>query len=494
MKPIYKLTAEVTFPEGVAPGMGNSSNRQMIAKNGKDEILLRGSALAGVLRHTYARAINKKTDDEDVCNWFGCPQEEDIGKEALVQVADLVLESQAVSERTHNLINRHTGAVVNKGLFSIEAVPPGSSGKLSITVNPNAGRPPSGERAPETLKNDTPEGLIMDDPKEFTTLLAGYITDGLLVGGNSNRGIGRMEVDGKLHLQTFAMDQLDGIATFLDAQYKERRDGITLEGQPLNLSTSADILVADLELGIPRGEDVLVGDGLEADYMLKPQSVVFADGEQYWRIPGSSLRGIFRGWMTRLAVKEILSLKEDDQEKPSPLDGKRILDSVERWDNCTSHPNTYNPDDIAWGFVDKENRQQFQEKPHELNDPILDLFGSLYQKSRIHISDAFSNQRVNKQAADRMHVAVDRFSGGAHEGALFQNQVLTGSDLKFSCKITIDRPREEEVAWLVKTLRALHLGILLVGSSKGAGRLEIKSLSVKGPMAGQFDVLLQEVN
>ncbi|PIE72281.1 MAG: hypothetical protein CSA20_08660 [Deltaproteobacteria bacterium] len=240
MKPIYKLTARITFPEGVAPGMGNSSNRQMIAKNGKDEILLRGSALAGVLRHTYARAINKKPDDEDVCHWFGCPQEEDIGKEALVQVADLVLESQAVSERTHNLINRHTGAVVDKGLFSIEAVPPGSSGKLSITVNPNAGRPPSEEPTPETLKNDTPEGLIMNDTKEFTTLLAGYITDGLLVGGSSNRGIGRMEVDGKLHLQAFAMDQLDGIATFLDAQYRERRDGITVKGDTLNLSTSAD--------------------------------------------------------------------------------------------------------------------------------------------------------------------------------------------------------------------------------------------------------------
>ncbi|PIE72282.1 MAG: hypothetical protein CSA20_08665, partial [Deltaproteobacteria bacterium] len=109
--------------------------------------------------------------------------------------------------------------------------------------------------------------------------------------------------------------------------------------------------------------------------------------------------------MTRLAVKEM----------------KKILDSVERWDDHTRHLNTYNPDDIAWGFVHKKKRQQFQENPHELNDPILNLFGSLYQKSRIHISDAFSNQRVNKQAADRMHVAVDRFSGGAHEGALFQN-------------------------------------------------------------------------
>ena len=91
-------------------------------------------------------------------------------------------------------------------------------------------------------------------------------------------------------------------------------------------------------------------------------------------------------------------------------------------------------------------------------------------------------------------MAVDRISGGAHDGALFQNQVLTGSDLRFSFRVAITRPKREEVEWLAITLKALHLGILLVGSSKGSGRLEIKSISAKGPMAERFHTFTQEIN
>jgi hypothetical protein len=90
-------------------------------------------------------------------------------------------------------------------------------------------------------------------------------------------------------------------------------------------------------------------------------------------------------------------------------------------------------------------------------------------------------------------VAVDRFSGGANEGALFFNQVLTGTRLVFPITMVLSSPREKEVQWLVKTLRALHLGILSVGSSKSGGRLEIKSISATGSESKTITAFAREI-
>jgi CRISPR/Cas system CSM-associated protein Csm3 (group 7 of RAMP superfamily) len=234
-----------------------------------------------------------------------------------------------------------------------------------------------------------------------------------------------------------------------------------------------------MELGIPRGEDILVGDGQETDYALKPQSVIFADGTEHWRIPGSSLRGIIRGWMTRLAVR----------------DGAKVRDSIEQWYEYYDNKDIkeYNPDHAGWGFVEEKDRGKYQKSPGLLNDPILDLFGSMYKKGRIHIGDSFSETAKDKDVQDRMHVAVDRFSGGANEGALFNNQVLAGKNLSFPVTISLTFPTKDEIKWLVKTLRAIHLGILSVGSSKSSGRLEIKSISAKGCGSERITGFAQEL-
>jgi len=95
---------------------------------------------------------------------------------------------------------------------------------------------------------------------------------------------------------------------------------------------------------------------------------------------------------------------------------------------------------------------------------------------------------------ERAHVAIDRFSGGANEGAFFSNHVLVASDLTFSTDITLEAPKEKEVQWLVKTLRALHLGILSVGSSKSGGHLEIRSIEANGPSADSVTAFAEEIN
>lgn len=460
MNMCYKITAGVEFPEGIAPGAESHSNRKILARNGRGEIIMRGSALAGVLRSAYADELGVVSWDENVVRWFGQETFSDIDNSSLVKTADTLIHCKAVNERTHNMVNRHTGAPAKGALFSLEAVPPGADAALSIILN-------SGRANPE-------------DCDKFISNIAALLGTDLFVGGSINRGIGRMTLAGDFFVKTFDLDTVEGTAAFMDAEYEERKNGVKPAGDKVEISEVEDLLTLSLVLGIPRGEDLLIGDGQEVDYTLKPQSLAFVDGTRCWRIPGSSLRGVFRGWMTRLAVRS----------------GAKVRDSVERWDEqYDDHsPMKYKPDLAGWGFVNEEERERYQESPELLEDPILDLFGSMYKRGRIHITDSFSMPVNEKQdVQDRTHVAVDRFSGGANEGALFKNQVLTSQRLGFPVTIIIKKPMGQEVEWLVKTLRALHLGILSVGASKSCGRLEIKSISARGTNTEAITEFIKEL-
>lgn len=452
MNTIYKITAQINFPEGVAPGAGTVSNRQIVSKNGRDEFILRGTALAGALRSAYRNSVGTNKADR----WFGSALDEFRENESFIQISDTVLDCKTVNERTHNMVNRHTGVVAKGALFSLEATPPETSAFLSITLKSGAGS--------------------REEYIEFINDLARIFGAELLVGGNSNRGIGRMRVEGGLYLRAFDFDDIEAVAAWMDAEYEERKSGVRVQGDKVAVPEEASLLSVNLDLGVPRGEDLLVGDGQDTDYALKPQKVYFADGTEHWRIPGSSLRGIVRSWMSRLVARE----------------GMNIRDSYDHWNRQSQ--SDHKADDAGWGFVEPLDRDDYQTDPSLLDDPIMDLFGSMYKKGRLHITDSFSSaSTADDDVQDRMHVAIDRFSGGANEGALFGNQVLVGGTLKFSVKISVANPTKAEAKLLAKTLRAIHLGILLIGSSKSGGRLEIKSITVTGKHGEELESLCKEI-
>jgi hypothetical protein len=75
---------------------------------------------------------------------------------------------------------------------------------------------------------------------------------------------------------------------------------------------------------------------------------------------------------------------------------------------------------------------------------------------------------------------LDAISGGAIEGMLFDNDVLTAGE--FNVKILVKDAKDYEAKWIAQTLKALDLGVLRIGSSKAAGRLELKDK----PKANQY--------
>ncbi len=474
---IHKLFVKLEFPAGIAPGEGSDYNQLRIARNGAQQPVLRGTALAGALRHAWAKHLKRQgidpaTISTRVKRLFGealnsAPDVQDT--DSRLQVSDCVLAtgSDTAGFRTHHLRNRHTGAVADGGLFSMEVCPPGTRTTLTLWLR-DAG----------------------DDPHESLELLqdlAGLLKSGLTLGGNSARGIGFVRLPSPPIYRCFQLTKPEDYSAWLDDHRAWRQtpdkvpDGVPLEPA----SVDQNLLQVDFTLGIPRGQDLLVGDGQGVDYEIQPQRIRGADGQTYWRLPGASLRGLFRSWVNRLAARENRPVADHVQRQQQIWRGELF-----KTDEMTG-------DNLGWCFLPEDQRQHDRAAS---DCPVAALFGTLFHAGRIFVSDAYARcsssttDPVLAEEQQRTHVAVDRITGGAAESMLFENTVLTayadGSSPQFDVTLRVENATEQEARWLAKTLRALDLGILRVGSSKSSGRLGLlKPPQAKGPGANVFATL-----
>ena len=416
---VYAVIAPLIFPEGFSIGSGNGkSNALEIERNGHDKPVIRGTSVAGLLR---AETESDPQFKEDVETYFGAPLlSGDERRESRLIFSDTELNAGS-SESMHNLMSRHTGSISqeNKGLFSVEKVSPGTCGDLFFRLRSE----PSMEEKDEQLIG----------------FLAECLNDGIRIGGNSNRGGGRCLLrENRIFVRKFDLGKAEDAADYLDLMYAEKREIRTFrEIEPVSMH---DRFAVEVTLRIPSGQDLLCSEGSE----MFPAVIKKADDKEYWKIPGSTLRGIFKGWIARLAARE----------------GEKLSDSAQR-------------------YLERGNRKEVK-APNLPEDPIQDLFGSLEKKGRIHFSDAYSSRPADKEmdARKRSHVVIDRFTGGTNDGKLFQNSVLIASDIRFLTEISILEANEKEVRWLQQTLQALNLGLIRVGSSKSSGRMEITDITV----------------
>jgi CRISPR/Cas system CSM-associated protein Csm3 (group 7 of RAMP superfamily) len=322
--------------------------------------------------------------------------------------------------------------------------------------------------------------LHSDDPEAspFLHTVVSIFRSHLLLGGNGARGIGRVELAGEALLRCFDLKNLNDHAEFLDERFAVRLGRLPETGQPVDSpSDVSDMLSVQFALSVPRGQDLLIGDGQALDYEIQPQRVQSASGEGFWRLPGSALRGVLRSWVTRLAAR----------------DGATVADSCDRWK--ASGP--WTGDEAGWGGVSEESQTEIVEAMEldseslgsRVECPVMRLFGSLFSAGRVHVSDALAPIKAGLEQ-ERAHLAIDSITGGATESFLFFNSVLCNGPekkLQFEVTMTIESPTVQEATWLAASLRALDQGIVRVGSSKAGGRLALASAPTAfGPFADRF--------
>lgn len=418
---IYGLYLPLKFPEGIAAGSGGSFNLLTIARNGQGKPVLRGTALAGAIRHALVKDMDFP---DEVFFGFASDENQSCGNSAL-KVPDSLLEfgKKTLPVRTHHQRNRHTGTVLDKALFTLESCPPGTTAKVVLWLE-------------KGVDNN-------DDNEDFLQRIAGLFSEesgGFSLGGNVARGIGRAVLQSPAKWKVFDPSDISSCG-----EYLEQRRLVTQqvflpcdaweECHPV-ASNAQETLCVKFTLTIPRGQDMLVADGQGNAHQMEPQRVVFADGKRYWRLPGASLRGLFRSWITRLAARS----------------GVKVSDSHDRYE---ANPKGHTGDNLAWAFMKelaktKEGKAEARGDIHE-NYPVEELFGTAFMKGKLHIADAYApcgrewseeNPFCNEEQL-RQHVMLDPITGGAAGGALFDNTVLTSAGSpQFTVVMQVKTPTE----------------------------------------------------
>jgi len=470
-KIIYGLYLPLIFPEGLAPGCGSDFNTLLLARDGQNRPVLRGTALAGALRHACGKTLETA--------FFGssCNGKQEGGTPSRLKVPDVPLrfdpKKSPEDTRTHHLRNRHTNVVLDGALFSLEACPPGTLADVMLWLE--------GDSEPESRTQD----------EAFLARIAHFFapeTGGFLVGGSAARGIGRaiFQVQKKALFRTFDFAKSKDLGEYLNFRQNGpsvfENSGTFQNWQEVPAATNeSDRLTVHFTLKIPRGQDFLIANGDAA-----PQRVRNQNGQNCWRIPGSTLRGLFRSWITRLAARE----------------NCEVVDSYSKFKNEYQPGTTkYDGDSLAWLFVEKMKRKVEKDSLRRVTPekyPVQYLFGTAFQRGRIHFSDALipfeKPQNLSELPPEenfRSHVRIDPITGGCVPGGLFSNTTLTShKNRTFSVTLFVENPREKEARWLAQTLRALDFGLLRLGSGKASGRV---ALAAAPSADGAFSELFSNI-
>lgn len=512
MRYAWFVSLPIEFPEGVHLGAGKQFNALRIARDGTGQPVLHGTSLAGCLRsiwrshllsanredlqgdHSPAKlqraveAIFGRANDDQAA---GSPSNNaTTDQPSLIKFSNYPLVTASgeaastrppkVAEFTYHQRNRHRGHVLDGGLFSVESCPPGTAVRVGFWI----------------VDSGSPAEVDQSTVEEFLGVIYSAFSRGIHLGGNSNRGFGRAVIrEGEAAYRRFDMTELSDHSAQLDAHRAWRMGETVPCDVPLSECSKGPSkptqFAIDVVLEIPRGEDILIGAGSGEDVGMGPQRVQRKGGDWCWRLPGSSLRGLFRAWMHRLATRERIKVARDTKSPPTDLPSFDTVEAFEELEQGKQGEGYYG-EHLAWCGQPTSAREHFV-VPAAWT--IVSLFGSGFGRGRIKISDGYAPCSASEiqectEAQRRVHVAVDRVTGGAAEGYLFDNRVLIplSEALRFQVRIQITDAKEFETRWLAQTLIALHTGLLRVGSSKASGRMRINEIRhVCGVGAAGFD-------
>ncbi|QFS51966.1 hypothetical protein GXM_09460 [Nostoc sphaeroides CCNUC1] len=121
------------------------------------------------------------------------------------------------------------------------------------------------------------------------------------------------------------------------------------------------------------------------------------------------------------------------------------------------------------------------------NTSIIDeIFGVDFSKDKAKkakVSRLIVHESVIKETKDLVQnrIAIDRFTGGALHGALFNEQPIFGSDkTELNLELELRQPKPHEIGLLLLLIKDLWTGDLPVGgtSSIGRGRLQGKKATI----------------
>ncbi|MDU1350327.1 CRISPR-associated RAMP protein Csx7 [uncultured Clostridium sp.] len=180
------------------------------------------------------------------------------------------------------------------------------------------------------------------------------------------------------------------------------------------------------------------------------------NGELKPVMPGSSIKGVFRSRIERLLYN---------------IDGCRCCDIFDREEgnNCKNNYKKFIQNEKLYPEIGK--------KLYTESCPACKMFGNLGLKGRVQFKDAFIEDDKYKLGI-RTNVGIDRITGAAVKGALFEPEVLEEGN--FKCTIKIENYFKWQLKLLLYVLEEINAGYVIFGAStsRGFGNMKIDNFRI----------------
>lgn len=328
--------------------------------------------------------------------------------------------------RDHVNIDLNTSTAKEGGKYDEEIIPPGTRFFLELRL-------------------DGWEKDLTDDEKQAFIKLCSAVANGeVTFGGKKVSGYGRFSCNFKSGNPSFICmeydlkkaNELEAYLNIPKAPSLSLKDGTRISLEKNSPVYPAKDISFDLELPLETDGPVMVGgtnlkeQDQEVDMVCLTTPYLDYEGQQKinycYTLPGSSFRGVLRHGVYKVA-------------KALKLDAQKEVDEL-------------------FGYINGKDKEKKA------------------ASGKVQIEDIYLKQA---RALRLQHVAIDRFTGGALDSALFDEKPVFASGLKIPLKLKVTGITKNQAKLLSHALLDLCTGMLPVGggTNRGNGSLKITGLA-----------------
>lgn len=404
-------------------------------------IYIPGTSMAGALR---ARAQEFFEEEELIDLIFGYQERDNKSHRSRIFVEDAYADRATTSIRDGVAIDRRCGSASEGAKYDLEITP-------------------KNLEFPLLIKLEIREGDDEAKMRQLVFCLVEDLREGRIkLGGGKSRGLGRCTFE-------YEHRRLDFGDPAQVSAYLCGRDINNLfevpHGDPsdpagiLSPREEFEELDCSIEMEIKDVPFLIKDGGWDDDFDAIFTRCLESNDNLSDYIPGSSIKGVIRAHAERI----LRTLGAD------------VCDILDQQNSCNANVKTALKEDDKGGKPEEDDRVRII---RENSCPICRLFGNSHLAGRIRFDDAFFESPPPKKKLD--HVAIDRFTGGAMDGKLFNEQPAIGG--KTTIHFTVRNPTPFDKCLLAFLMRDLMDGFPPMrfgyGKTKGYGRLQFLEATI----------------
>jgi len=413
-------------PTGLGGGDADSPTDMPLLRDSiSQHALLTGSAIAGALRNylrDYEHNYGAAESQSDLATLlFGAIRRDDDGDQSPLIVYDAISSTVPTIELRDGVkIDSETGTASDKAKYDLEVLAAGTEFPLQFEL---------------LIDQQADQNKLL---QALAIALQGLETGEIALGMKKRRGFGRCKVS---QWQVWNFDLTDPAQSRQWLEYDHWTPGLLSEPHARQSSILTALSVNALSVNLDELKDKRDRFTVQATFTINGSLLIRSGQASMGRAP------------------DVVHLKSHRNGELKPVLSGTSLAGVLRH-RAERITNTLAPS---------------SDGPNSL---ISDLFGDVKEKTKAAHSSRLIVEEVeikNTHDLVQNRIAIDRFTGGAFYGALFDEQPIFGGELTICLEVR--KPKHYEIGLLLLLLKDLWTGDLPIGgeSSIGRGRLQGKS-------------------